>query len=84
MGKKRLVYTTRGKRLNINGAICVLFDEHENIICTIPTHAVYREPYAEVGYAYKTDRSCMRKQGTHRTPTVAVCVGSCMRIVQFY
>ena len=49
-------------------------DGPENSICTIPTHTATGELYVEVGYAYFPCRSCMRRQGTHRAPTGAVCV----------
>ena len=42
----------------------------ENIICTIPTHTATGELYADVEYAY------MRRQGTHRAPSSAVCIRS--------
>ena len=37
-------------------------DDSENIICTIPAHTATRKQYADVGYAYSSDRSyiCMK------------------------
>ena len=68
MGTKSFVYATSGvkteRKLDMLtsislGAVCVTFDDPENIICTIPTHTA-------IGSFM---RSCMRRQGTHRAPT---------------
>ena len=65
MGTKQLVYATRKINwikvsLKISfGAVCVSFDDPENIICTIPTHAA--------------TRSCMQRSDTHTALFGAVC-----------